>query len=279
MATRRIRTLAVALAVAGTTWATAAAAAVAPEWNHDPGDLTRGPLSWSEIDATFEACAAGRSQSPVDVGRTRSARLPQLRFHYPRVPLTVENTGHVIEVPVPEESAATLRVGGATYELLQFHLHAPSEHEVAGRTFAMEAHLVHRNPRTGRLAVVGVLLDERAMSRALVDRVVANAPSEAGEEHEVHARVTPANLLPRSAGQRGERRASSGDYVTYRGSLTTPPCTEGVRWFVLERPGTVSAASVERHHDVVSELPGYDGYGFNNRPVQPRNGRSVLWAR
>lgn len=279
MATRRIRTLALALAVAGTTWATAASAAVPPEWNHDPADPTRGPLGWAQVDAMFEACSAGRSQSPVDVGRTRSARLPELRFHYPRVPLTVENTGHVIEVPVPEGSDARLRVGRTTYELLQFHLHAPSEHEVRGRSFAMEAHLVHRQPRTGQLAVVGVLLDERTMSRALVDRVVANAPSEAGEEHEVHARITPADLLPRSPGHRGRGRASADDYVTYGGSLTTPPCTEGVRWFVLERAGTVSAASVERHHDVVSELPGYDGYGFNNRPVQPRNGRSVLRSR
>lgn len=111
MGSRRIRTLVVTLAVAGKAWGTAAQAVVAPQWNHDPADAARGPLSWAQIDATFEACGAGRSQSPVDVGTTRKAKLPVLRFHYPRVPLTVENTGHVVEVPIPADSGATLRVG------------------------------------------------------------------------------------------------------------------------------------------------------------------------
>lgn len=278
MGRHQIRTLVVTLAFAGVAWGGAAQAVVAPEWNHDPADLTRGPLSWAQIDATFEACAAGHSQTPVDVGTTTAAKLPVLRFHYPRVPLTVENTGHVVEVPIPADSGATLRVGHDTYQLVQFHFHSPSEHAVRGRYFDMEAHLVHRDA-AGRLAVVGVFLDEGARPNALVDFVIANAPLEADEEHEVDARISAAGILPGPAANSGRVSAAIGDYVAYGGSLTTPPCSEGVRWMVLEQPGEVSGESVERHHELVSELPGYDGYGFNNRPVQPLNGRTVLRAR
>lgn len=256
-------------------------------------------MSWAQIDATFETCAAGTSQSPVDVGTSREAELPKLRFDYPRVPLTVENTvrvpltventGHVVEVPIPADSGATLRVGRDTYRLVQFHFHAPSEHAVNGRYYNMEAHLVHRDDATGRLAVVGVFLDETAQSNALLDFVIANAPLEAEEEHAVDATFSATGLFPGRNGRSGRDgdgrgngsgrvSATEDDYVTYGGSLTTPPCSEGVRWMVLEEPGAVSAASVERHHEVVGELPGYDGYGFNSRPVQPLNGRSVLRA-
>ncbi len=279
MGSRRIRTLVVSLAVAGTAWATAAQAVVAPQWNHDPADPARGPLSWARIDASFEACAAGASQSPVDVGAARSAKLPVLRFHYPRVPLVVENTGHVVEVPLPAGSGATLRVGHDTYQLVQFHFHVPSEHTVNGRHYDMEAHLVHRDPTTGALAVVGVLLDETEDAETLTDLVMANAPLEAGEEHQVRRRISAARLLPGPAADSGRVSATVRDYVTYGGSLTTPPCSEGVRWMVLDRPGEVSVESVERHHELVAELPGYDGYGFNNRPVQPLNGRTVQSAR
>jgi carbonic anhydrase len=278
MGSRRIRMLVVSLAVAGTAWGTAAQAVVAPQWNHDPSDAVRGPLSWAQIDATFESCGTGTSQSPVDVGTTRSAKLPLLRFHYPRVPLVVENTGHVVEVPIPEDSGATLRVGHDTYRLVQFHLHSPSEHAVNGRLYDMEAHLVHRDS-AGRLAVVGVFLDETAHSNALVDFVVANAPHEAGEEHHVDAKISATGLLPGPASGSGRVGAAVGDYAAYGGSLTTPPCSEGVRWMVITQPGEVSEESVETHHEIVAELPGYDGYGFNNRPVQPLNGRTVLGAR
>lgn len=273
------------LLAAGVVWSSAAQAVDAPEWNHDPDDPDRGPLSWAQIDESFEACEGGQSQSPVDVGDATETRLPTLRAHYPRFPLTVENTGHVIEVPIPEGSAGTLTVGRDRYRLLQFHLHAPSEHTVDGRSFDMEAHLVHRDPASGALAVVGVFLDAAEAQGSLVDLVVANAPDQAEEEHEVDARISPAALLPRGSGA-GPGNADSGpvasnvtDYRTYAGSLTTPPCSEGVTWFVVTRPGTVSPSSVQRHHDLVAELPGYDHYDANNRPVQPLNDRTVLRSR
>ena len=246
--------------------------AEAPAWNHDVADAVHGPSAWGKVDPSFETCSSGQAQSPIDLTFTRPARLAALRLDDPAAPLVVENTGHVIEVPLPAEVGAQLRVGSDVYYLEQFHFHAPSEHTVRGRHADLEAHLVHRDA-AGRLAVVAILMTIGRHPNALVDRIAAAAPPVAGEERDTGTTVWPTDLLTvRShAG-----RAVVARYLTYAGSLTTPPCTEGVRWFVAEQPTTVSATAVRRLHLRVMQFPGYHGYPDNNRPTEPRNGRPVL---
>ncbi|MEU7908570.1 carbonic anhydrase family protein [Actinoplanes sp. NPDC049118] len=247
----------------------------AQAWNHDVADPVRGPAAWGLVDPSFEACASGQAQSPVELTVTRSARLAPLRLDDPASPLVVENTGHVIEVPIGAEVGAVLRVGNDVYRLEQFHFHAPSEHTVLGRHADLEAHLVHRDS-AGRLAVVAVLMNIGRQPNALVDRIAAAAPMEAGEERDTGTVVWPTDLL---AVRSHVGRARVDRYLTFAGSLTTPPCTEGVRWFVAEQPTIVSATAVRRLHLRIMHFPGYNGYSDNNRPTQPRNERSVLRSR
>ncbi len=240
-----------------------------PDWNHDLGDAEDGPESWGTIDPTFEACREGDEQSPIDIADPDTADLPPLVFDYAEAPLVVENTGHVIEVPVPAEGGHALAIGEDVYTLVQYHFHAPSEHTLDGVVYDVEAHFVHRNDED-ELAVVGVLLDQHAPPNALLDSIVANAPAGAGEEVEVDEDRSPTELLPL-----GGSGVDISSYYTYPGSLTTPGCTEGVRWIVLKDTLGASGTAVERLHELIAAFPGYDGYENNDRPTQPLNDREI----
>jgi carbonic anhydrase len=240
-----------------------------PAWNHDPGDTDLGPSAWGEIDESFEQCRTSDAQSPVDIAGAVPRDLPALEFRYEETPLEVENTGHVIEVPMPEASANTLTIGDDEYRLVQFHFHAPSEHTLAGRSYEAEAHLVHESEE-GELAVVGVLLEGGSPPSPLVELVVENAPEAAGDRVELEERDPVELLLVRDPGS-----ADTGGHFTYSGSLTTPGCTEGVRWLVLRDTLGISADATARLHELASGFPGYDGYKNNNRPTQPLGDRVV----
>jgi carbonic anhydrase len=239
------------------------------EWNHNPASDI-GPNFWGELTFPFATCGAGdpfvevgKKQTPVDIvtANAVNALLLPLVFQYNATPFVVENTGHVVEVPYASGSA--LRVGLDKYELLQFHFHAPSEHTVNGQFAAAELHLVHRNNLLD-LAVVGVLVNVGSPVNAVIDAILLNAPIEEGEI-ELDGHVNAKSLLPLSK-----------SYYNYSGSLTTPPCSEGVRWFVLKNPVFVSQEAIDRLHEVISEFPHYDGFPNNNRPVRPLNGRVIL---
>lgn len=251
--------------------ATGSALAAAP-WNHDP-DSDLGPPHWGSLDAGYQACATGTSQSPIDITDTVRGGGPALRFGYGEHELVVENTGHVIEVPAPDDAHDRLTIGGQTYTLTQFHFHAPSEHTIDGRSFDLEAHLVHTSA-SGALAVVGVLMDVGGQPNELVDEIFEHAPDVAGEETEVDAEFRATELLPGSAHGAGPVSVLTR-YYSYSGSLTTPGCSEPVRWIVAKDPVAVSAEAVETMHHLVSLFPGYDGFPDNNRPVQPVNDRHI----
>jgi carbonic anhydrase len=266
--TRRLAALACALLLAGCSGGDGEAEP--PAWNHNPGDTELGPAGWGEIDESFEACEAGESQSPVDIADAVSAGLPDLEFDYPETTLVVENTGHTIEARVPESSNLTLRVGEDEYRLVQFHFHAPSEHTLDGRQYDGEAHLVHESDE-GELAVVAVFLEESEVLIPFVAELLESAPEDAGEEIELEGEQSTLLLLLVAD---STTAFGTGDY-TYDGSLTTPGCTEGVRWFISPSPYPISSSAIERLHELIADFPGYDGYANNNRPVQRLNDRVI----
>jgi carbonic anhydrase len=269
------RTLAV-LAVGATvaSLAVAASAAAPAAWNHDPGSAI-GPMHWGTIGPAFEKCGTGTSQSPVDISGAVNGGGPSLQFRYPDNELVVENTGHVIEVPLPADNGNTLKIGSSVYTLTQYHFHAPSEHTLNGHRYDLEVHLVHQNA-AGQTAVVAVFMNIGDHPNELVDDVFKNAPDVAGEETDTGVESNAKDLLPGFKPGHDNGAFVVTRYYAYSGSLTTPPCSEPVRWFVLKDPVNVSDFSVGELHHLVSLFPDYGGYPNNNRPVQPLNGRQII---
>ncbi len=212
-----------------------------------------GPSHWGGMSEHWRACSAGVNQSPVDLADYIEAELPPLDIRYTPQGREVLNTGHAIQVNVGPGS--TLGIDGRVFKLLQFHFHAPSEHHLDGRDFPMEAHLVHQDA-SGVLAVLGVLFEEGTANDPL-DLIIASLPGGPDERRPLGSQITPAALLP------AER-----DYIRYNGSLTTPPCSEGVRWLLMKRRLTASRQQI----DAFSRALGF----ANNRPTQPVNARPLL---
>ncbi|KAF8073239.1 ecaA [Scenedesmus sp. PABB004] len=227
-----------------------------------------GPAAWGGT------CAAGTQQSPIDLPRGRAAdggagcSAPPV-FSYRRDnAVRVKNTG-TGTIQVNFEPGNVLSWRGEQLELLQFHFHTPSEHAFDGRRAAMEAHLVHRNPATGAFAVVGVLLQppERGGARAnpCLAAALAHVPASPGAAASAPEPVDPLALLP-------GRGAPGRGFAAYSGSLTTPPCSEGVSWLVYEDALPVAPGQVL---DFMRFTAGGASYGHNARPLQPRNGRAL----
>jgi len=213
------------------------------------------PARWGDLSPEFHLAKDGREQSPVDIRAAAPAPLPPLRFDYRPVPIRLVYNGHSVQEN--EDGGSYLGVDGERYKLEQFHFHSPSEHTVDGRSFAMELHFVHEGV-DGEVAVVSVLIDEGAHNAAF-DSMWRDLPDRADPRQRSRTRIEVADLLP------VDRR-----YYAYRGSFTTPPCTEGVRWFVMRQPVSLSAAQIATFREVI--------YG-NNRPVQPLNGRAISTSR
>jgi carbonic anhydrase len=229
--------------------AAATADAPAPAWGYTGAT---GPDHWAGLSDDYRNCAEGHEQSPIDIGRTFHASSAAPRMLYFPAPLQVVNDGHTVEVDYGPGS--TLVTDGKTYDLVQVRFHSPSEHRIEGKAYAMEADLMHR-AEDGSLAEVAVFLEPGA-ANPFLDRVWPAVPAEVGKAAPVPgAPLSAADLVPGRSG-----------FLYYEGSLTTPPCSEGVRWFVMDTPGTVSKAQVDRFLALVHE---------NARPVQPLNGRQV----
>lgn len=221
----------------------------APHWSYSGHH--GAPAHWAELDPAFETCAKGQTQSPVDIRNTLKTELPALEFGYGSAAPVIVNNGHTVQVNLP--AGQSLKVGEQRYELLQFHFHTPSEETIAGRHAAMVAHFVHRNA-AGELGVVGVLL-ERGRHNPAFEPIFAHLPRP-GESITVQALTLDlAALLP------ADKR-----YYAYEGSLTTPPCSQGVSWMVLKTPVTLGAAQIKAFRRLFSA---------NARPVQPLNERTV----
>ena len=221
-----------------------------PHWGYE-GE--HGPVHWADMNEDFALCAEGDAQSPIDVTGATALDLSNIMFHYGETPLAVSNNGHTIQVNV--EAGSSISYNARDYELLQFHFHHPSEHTVDGAPAPMELHLVHR-AADGDLAVVGVLLTADGDANDAYSPIFDHLPAEAEAVEMTDLTLAIADLLP-----------ATTTFTTYSGSLTTPPCSEGVRWLLLNTPVALGEAQVEAFSGL---------FELNARPVQPLNARDLL---
>ena len=216
----------------------------------------RGPTHWGDLQPEFAACKSGHRQSPVDIRMPQKTDLPPIAFEYKPSPLDIIDNGHTIMINYAPGSS--ISVGGEIYALKQFHFHRPSEEKINGKAYDMTLHLVHAN-RDGKLAVVAVLL-EKGEDNPLIHELWNNMPREKDKEELLNnIQINAGALLPADRG-----------YYTFSGSLTTPPCSEDVTWYVLKHPVTVSSAEIEQF----SKL-----YRNDARPTQPLYDRVVLESK
>lgn len=225
-----------------------------PHWTYSGQE---GPVHWGKLDSSYAACSLGHTQSPIDIAHAKPADLPTLKLDYKAIPLNIIDNGHTIQVNYT--SGSTLTVGDKIYILKQFHFHHPSEEHVNGKGFPLVAHLVHADA-DGHLAVVAVLF-EQGNANPLIDALWRNIPSEKEENPQdiPSVSIQVQDLLP-----------AEHSYFTYAGSLTTPPCSEGVTWYVLKSHATVSAEQVAAFSKI---------YLMNARPIQSTNGREILESK
>lgn len=232
--------------------AAATAAVVAPargtHWSYEGVDA---PANWSRVNVDWASCSSGKRQSPIDIRDGMKVDLENITFDYHPSSFSEVDNGHTIQVTVGAGNFIT--VSNQTYELQQFHFHRPSEERINGKGTEMVMHLVHKSA-DGKLAVVAVLL-ERGTSHNLIQTIWNNLPLEKLQSVSPSIVIDPMEALPK-------RR----EYYTYMGSMTTPPCTEGVLWLVMKQTMQASPAQMA----LFSRL-----YPLNARPIQPSNGRIV----
>jgi carbonic anhydrase len=222
------------------------------QWSYEGAN---GPEHWGNLNPEYTSCKVGKEQSPIDIRNAKRAELPALRFEYKRGPLKLVNNGHTaVRVNYAPGNGNFLIVGDSRYQLTQFHFHRPSEEYIHGKPYDMVLHLMHE-ANDGKVAAVAVLL-KAGTANATIQQIWRYMPKTEGKEEEIAGvEVNPGSLLPHDA-----------SYYTYMGSLTAPPCSEAVTWFVLKTPVDVSAEEI----NAFAKL-----YPHNVRPLQPLNGRVV----
>ncbi len=224
------------------------AVGVIPSWSYGGA---ANPTRWAELSPDFATCELGKDQSPINITGVVKGKPSQISFNYESTPLVVVNNGHTIQVNYAPGSTVT--IDGEEYTLLQFHFHTPSEHTIDGNASAMELHLVHRNA-AGKLAVVGILIKEGA-ANPMISKVWQNIPTTGKTQILKDSVINAVDLLPKSK-----------SYFSYTGSLTTPPCSEGVKWNLLVEPMTLSEVQINEYGNI---------YQVDARPIQSANGRVI----
>lgn len=228
--------------------------AIAGESGSTWGYIGEGnPENWGNLSSTYSACKAGLEQSPIDLAGGIGAEVPNLEIKYNAIPLKILNNGHTIQVNASPGNSIMLE--GEEYSLLQFHFHHPSEHTVDGKEYPMEVHFVHQNAK-GELAVLGVFFTEGQENRAFMPVWKAMPTEKTSEQSIRDVQVNLTQMLP-----------SDRDSYRYFGSLTTPPCSEIVRWIVFETPLELSSTQIEQFRQI---------FPLNARPTQPLNRRYLL---
>ena len=242
-----------------TMFAAVVAGFAGPSLGADPAGWSytgaNGPAKWGKLSKDFVHCGTGAMQSPIDIPDkdVRKGDLPALLFNYKPSQLRIVDDGRTLQINYAPGS--WLSVAGKLYELVAITLHKPSEEKINGRGQEMSAHFIHKD-KDGKVMILAELLDQGA-ENPLIKALWSNLPPAKGKEHAVDAvTINAFALLPQTKG-----------YYMYTGSLTTPPCTENVTWYVLKTPGTVSADQVARFGRL---------YPASARPIQARNDRDIV---
>lgn len=230
----------------------APALALASHWSYEG---PQSPQHWGELSPEFSTCQTGKNQSPINITHALTAHIAPLNIDYPDSPSMLVNNGHTLQASFDKKEANTLHMDDIKGDLQQFHFHAPSENTLDGKHAAMEMHLVHKES-DGDIVVVAVMFNVGAANPALTD-LWKKMPQQAQTSTPLTEKINMAALLP-----------ADRTYWRFSGSLTTPPCSEGVTWLVMKHPLTLSEEQLRQftsvmHHD-------------NNRPVQPLHGRVVV---
>jgi carbonic anhydrase len=231
--------------------AAASCAAQNAPWSYEGAD---GPLRWGKLDPAYQSCEKGREQSPIDIrGAKLNKTLAPIEFHYLTGSVTLANDGRTIVGKV--RPGSYIVANGERYELEQFTFHHPGEEAVGGKLTVMDVQLLHRSAQ-GKLAVVAVrMAEDRNRDNTVLAALWPHLPQKAGASETVTEMVNLRGLLPASRG-----------YWSYAGSLTTPPCTEGVRWFVMEDEIGVGRDQARFFTDL---------FKMNSRPLQDPHGRRI----
>jgi carbonic anhydrase len=248
-------------------------AAVKVKWGYS-GNIA--PDQWGKLDPSFAVCANGKEQSPINITQKVRLATSALTIHYQPAPLTIMdngttelqlgqtqtiiNDGHTIQVNFSDQASREfINWQGQAYRLVQFHIHAPSETTVQGKAFPLEIHFVHQGTN-GHVAVLAVFVETGAANPAL-QAIIDHVPTVVGKEQTIPgAQIDPANLLP-----------ANHTYYSFAGSLTTPPCTEGLQWLVLATPITASPAQIIALGQAI--------HAPNARPTQPLNNRDITLSK
>ena len=220
------------------------------QWGYS-GD--KGPSNWGELDKKYAMCIEGKHQSPINITDSVASDLNPLIFNKGASATTFINNGHTVQANIAKGNS--LNVDGSTYNLLQYHFHTPSENAIDGKSYPMEMHLVHAN-EDGNLAVVGVMFEVAKKRNKELMTILRALPLNAEDENSFEKGVKGYDLLP-----------ITQEYYRFDGSLTTPPCSEGVKWFVMKKPVSISDGQLKQIQDVI---------GKNNRPLQEKNSRAIL---
>ncbi|MNC25836.1 Carbonic anhydrase precursor [compost metagenome] len=228
------------------------ASAYASHWSYEGEGA---PEHWGELDQTWKTCQNGMNQSPINIDTTLSTHLAPLVTHYTDGPVTLINNGHTVQAGEKVGTQDSITLDGKSWILQQFHFHAPSENKVHGKSYAMEMHLVHKNAE-GETAVVAVMFD-KGTANAELEKLWRTMPAQTDQSAALPTHLDINALLP-----------ADKTFWRFSGSLTTPPCSEGVTWMVMKHPLTLSAEQLT--------LFSHTLHHNNNRPVQSLHGRVVV---
>lgn len=236
-----------------------------------------GPSRWGQLDTEFAVCSTGKTQSPINITKkVTKADDQSLKVEYQPAEMNIVDDGqtditlgkkqilfldgHGVQLNFPSSGVAeNIILNGERYRLIQFHFHSPSENTLRGQGFPMEIHFVHQG-ENGHVAVIGVFV-KGGNENPDIQKIIDNLPEDEGKEHIVkNEQISPAGLLPDKRG-----------YYYFAGSLTTPPCSEGLNWVVMENPITASPSQIA----MLRKAAG----GANARPVQSLNGRAIGYVK